>query len=138
VEVEKFRPVVQLTDFGDEVMKAQKPLQRPLPIPEYLFHKIHGEKSTVPQSQPPIEGAAPAVLYENDADLLTALKRWRLEIAHQSGVPAFGILYNSTLNELISHRPQTATELLEIKGIGPAKLKQFGQSMLEIIAEYTD
>lgn len=41
------------------------------------------------------------------------------------------------MNELVCLRPRTRAELLEIKGIGPAKVKQFGQTILEIIAEYT-
>jgi superfamily II DNA helicase RecQ len=148
-EIEQFRPVVKLTEFGDEVMKAKNPLQKPLPIPISLFNKIHGEKTgTVPNfvstkmglsplPPSPIMHAAPVIPRENDTELLDALKRWRFETAHESGVPAFWIFYNSTLNELVSQRPQTKTELLEIKGIGPAKLERFGQSLLEIIAEYT-
>jgi len=136
-EIEQFRPVVKLTDFGDEVMKDKKPLQKPLPIPISLFNKILGEKLTTPKASPPIEHTITAVPRQNDAELFDALKRWRLKIARELGVPAFHILYNSTLNELVSQRPQTKTELLEIKGIGPAKLERFGQSLLEIIAEYT-
>lgn len=137
VEVEKFRPVVKLTDFGSEVMKAKQPLQIHLPIPEDLFHKIHDENSPLPKASSPIKSTAPAVPHKNDAELLDALKRWRLETADESSIPAYCILQNIALNELVSQRPQTTTELLEIKGIGPAKLKQFGQSLLEIIAEYT-
>jgi ATP-dependent DNA helicase RecQ len=136
-EIEEYRPVVKLSDFGIEVMKGKTPLLNRLPIPKDIFHKIHGDKITVSQPPPPIERAAPAISHKNDAELFDALKRWRFETAHELGVPAYWILKNSTLNELVSHRPNTTTELLNTKGIGPDKQKRFGQSLLEIIAEYT-
>ncbi len=135
-EIDKFRPVVKLTDFGNDAMRAKTQLQNPLPIPIDLFHKIHGDEISVSKSPPPDKKAAPEVSHKNDAELFDALKRWRLDIAHESGISAFRILYNTALNELVTRRPQSASELLEIKGIGPAKAKQFGQSLLEIIAEY--
>ena len=43
-EIEKFRPVVKLTDFGTTVMKGTSPLEMPLPIPLDLLRKIRGDK----------------------------------------------------------------------------------------------
>jgi ATP-dependent DNA helicase RecQ len=136
-EIDKFRPVVKCTKFGEDVMRAQTQLQNPLPIPVNLFHKIHGDATIISESPPPDKKPAPAVSRKTDADLLSALKRWRLEIADEAGIPAYCILHNTALNELVTRRPQSAIELLDIKGIGPAKAKQFGQSLLEIIAEYS-
>jgi ATP-dependent DNA helicase RecQ len=135
-EIEQFRPVVKLTDFGSDVMKAKAQLQNPLPIPVDLFQKIHGDEIIVSKSPPPDKKTAPAVTHKTDAELLDALRRWRLEIADEASIPAYCILHNSVLNELVSQRPKTTTELLTINGIGPVKLKQFGQSLLEIVAEY--
>ncbi|MGD0383637.1 MAG: RecQ family ATP-dependent DNA helicase [Thermoguttaceae bacterium] len=135
-EIEKFRPVMKLTDFGSDVMRAKTQLQNPLPIPAYLFHKIHGKAIIIAESPRGVKKSAPAISHKNDVELLDALKRWRLEIADEAGIPAYCTLHNSVLNELVSQRPKTTTELLTINGIGPVKLKQFGQSLLEIIAEY--
>jgi ATP-dependent DNA helicase RecQ len=135
-EVDKFRPVVKLTEFGREVMRAKTQLQNPLPISMDLFRKIHGEANIVSESPAPDTTPVPAVSRKTDGDLLSALKRWRLDIADEAGIPAYCILHNTALNELVARRPQSAAELLEIKGIGPAKSKQFGQSLLEIVAEY--
>ena len=49
-EIDKFRPVVKLTEFGDEVMRAKTKLQNPLPIPAQLFHKIHGGAKIISES----------------------------------------------------------------------------------------
>ncbi len=135
-DIDKYRPVVKLTDFGDDVMRSKTQLQTSLPIQAPLFHKIHDDAAIVSDSPPPPKKPAPALQHKNDADLLSALKRWRLEIADEAGIPAYCIFHNTALNEMVSRRPQSAAELLEIKGLGPAKVKQFGQSLLEIIAEY--
>ncbi|HEY4759668.1 MAG TPA: ATP-dependent DNA helicase RecQ [Thermoguttaceae bacterium] len=136
-EIIKFRPVVQLTEFGSEVMKGKKPLKNPLPIPEDLYKNICGEKITVVKSTSSDKQSIPTVPGKNDADLREALKSWRLEIADEAGIPAFCIFHNTTLNELVCQRSCTIAELLEIKGIGLARAKRFGQTILEIIAEYT-
>ncbi|MCQ3804176.1 MAG: ATP-dependent DNA helicase UvrD2 [bacterium] len=75
------------------------------------------------------ESAAPY-----DAGLYETLRQWRLDIARQNNVAAFIVLYNRTLEEIARHRPGTEAELLEIKGIGPAKLSEYGQDLLRIVA----
>ena len=44
VDIDRFRPVVELTEFGQEVMKGTAPLAVPLPIPQDLLLKLRGEK----------------------------------------------------------------------------------------------
>jgi ATP-dependent DNA helicase RecQ len=136
-EIDKFRPVVKMTDFGNEVMRSKTTIQSSLPIPACLFNKIHGLKTTVSKSPPLDKETIPAVRHNNDADLQNALKTWRLDIAEESGIPAYYIIQNTSLDEMVSRRPRTTTELLEIRGIGPAKVKQFGKSLLDIVAQFT-
>jgi len=50
-------------------------------------------------------------------------------------VPAFLIYPDATLKELARHRPQTEEALLEVRGIGPAKARQFGAETLAIIRD---
>jgi ATP-dependent DNA helicase RecQ len=44
VDVDRFRPVVELTEFGQEVMKGTAALASPPPIPQDLLLKLRGEK----------------------------------------------------------------------------------------------
>ena len=44
VEIEPMRPVVQLTDFGSEVMKGTSELETELPVPASLLRKLRGEE----------------------------------------------------------------------------------------------
>jgi len=49
-------------------------------------------------------------------------------------VPAYIVYPDRTLKELARRAPQTEAELLEVRGIGPAKARQFGKETLAVIA----
>lgn len=42
-DVDRFRPVVELTEYGDEVMRGRAALNGGLPLPAYLLRKIGGQ-----------------------------------------------------------------------------------------------
>ncbi|MDH3248708.1 MAG: ATP-dependent DNA helicase UvrD2 [Acidimicrobiia bacterium] len=75
-------------------------------------------------------GAGPA-----DPDLVDRLKRWRLAQATAQGVPAYVIFNDATLEALAGRRPSSGSELLEIPGIGPAKLEAYGEDLLDLLAD---
>ena len=70
-----------------------------------------------------------------DPDLAGRLREWRLEQARTQGVPAYVVFNDRTLESLATMRPSTATALLEIPGIGPAKLEAYGDDLLDLIGE---
>jgi ATP-dependent DNA helicase RecQ len=63
------------------------------------------------------------------------LRELRLELARSAGVPAYVVFNDRTLREMASRRPDTREELLEISGVGPAKLERWGAAFLEAIRE---
>lgn len=72
-----------------------------------------------------------------DEKLFEALRAWRREKAAVMGnVPAFIIYPDRTLEELARVKPQSEAELLEVRGIGPAKARQFGAETLGIIRKF--
>ena len=74
--------------------------------------------------------------YENsepDSPLYIELKEWRLETAKANGVPAYVVFNNRTLAEIAAAQPATEDELLEISGVGPAKVEKYGADVLELI-----
>jgi len=70
-----------------------------------------------------------------DAGLVERLKAWRLETARATGMPAYVILHDATIETIAGIRPQTETQLASVPGIGPAKLEAHGDAILEICAE---
>ena len=69
-----------------------------------------------------------------DDDLFDRLKSWRLEQAKTRSVPAFVIFTDATLMALAEQRPESPEALLQISGIGRAKLDEHGEVLLAIIA----
>ena len=52
--------------------------------------------------------------------------------AQQEGQKAFYVFPDATLKRIAAARPQTVEELQAIKGVGPRKLAQYGQAVLDI------
>ena len=71
-------------------------------------------------------------------DLLDRLKKWRIEHARASDVPAFVIFNDATLHEVARQQPSTARELTAISGIGTVKAQRFGPDLLRLVAEHND
>ncbi len=65
--------------------------------------------------------------------IVAALKEKRQEIASLKKIEVFKILQNKTIEEIAQVRPQTVEELAKIKGIGQAKLVQYGEIILKIV-----
>jgi len=61
------------------------------------------------------------------------LRAWRGETAKAHGVPAYVILHDATLLELVRLRPQTLHALRHIPGIGAHKLENYGASLLQLL-----
>jgi len=72
---------------------------------------------------------------DNDLDqaLYENLKSARQQMAKKRRVPAYVIFHDKTLIELAKTKPQSFEEMLDISGIGEAKLKKFGQTLLDVI-----
>jgi superfamily II DNA helicase RecQ len=66
--------------------------------------------------------------------LVARLKEWRAAEAKRLRVPAYVVLHDRSLTALAGRRPQNRNQMLEIDGIGPAKVEKFGEAILEICA----
>ena len=69
----------------------------------------------------------------SDVDILARLKMWRTDTARKLNLPAYIVMHDKTLIEIASKKPMGMVELGNIRGTGPAKLKTYGQEILEII-----
>ena len=76
----------------------------------------------------------PAQLSAVGEALAARLKEWRVAEAKRLGVPAYLVLHDRTLTALARRRPQNQNQMLEIDGIGPAKVDKFGEAILAICA----
>jgi ATP-dependent DNA helicase RecQ len=77
-------------------------------------------------------GAAPAAA-DVDPELLARLKGWRTEEARRQGMPPYIIFPDRTLVALAAAQPRSREALLQVRGIGPAKLEAYGERLLQLL-----
>lgn len=74
--------------------------------------------------------AAPLTAVEEA--LAARIKEWRAGEAKRLRVPAYVVLHDRTVKALAQARPANPKQLLEIDGMGPAKVEKFGEVILEV------
>jgi len=72
-----------------------------------------------------------------DGGLMDHMREWRRATAKRSGMPAYVILHDSTLEEICRRRPSSITELLEIHGIGIRKAEMYGNEILSALEAWS-
>jgi DNA helicase-2/ATP-dependent DNA helicase PcrA len=83
----------------------------------------------LPDAVPP-----PDRVGEGTGGLFEALRGWRAERARLDGKPAYIVAHDSTLSAIAEARPATLAALRRVPGIGPAKLEQYGQEIVAVVA----
>ena len=71
-------------------------------------------------------------------ELYELLRKKREELGTTEGIPLFLVASNRTLKEMAASAPKSMAELLQVHGIGPAKIEKYGQDFLDVILEYCD
>ncbi|MEE8596136.1 MAG: HRDC domain-containing protein, partial [Gemmatimonadota bacterium] len=61
------------------------------------------------------------------------LRTLRKRLADERGVPAYIVFSDQALWDMIDRRPTTRSEMLDVSGVGPAKLDQYGDAFLEAL-----
>ncbi len=77
--------------------------------------------------------AVKALVSDEDAPLLSALKAKRRAFAEAQSVPAYIVFNDRTLIEMAEVRPATLDDMARIGGVGAKKLDQYGDAFLEVI-----
>ena len=103
-------PVVEITSAGRDALAGKTSPMLTLPA----------ESTAVRSGVVPVE-------------TLDRLRRWRLETARATGVPAYVVFHDATLAAIASARPASLAELLRVSGVGESKLRKYGDEILEII-----
>ncbi|MEO3434761.1 DNA helicase RecQ [Inquilinus sp. CAU 1745] len=69
-----------------------------------------------------------------DETLFQALRRRRMELAKEQGVPPYVIFHDSTLIEIARDKPRDYNDMARLPGVGRAKLDRYGAAFLEVVA----
>jgi ATP-dependent DNA helicase RecQ len=73
-------------------------------------------------------------LADVDPEMMQRLRAWRAEQAKSQDVPAYVILHDATLAEIIRQRPRNLGQLGSISGIGKTKLDRYGDEILWVLS----
>ncbi len=68
--------------------------------------------------------------------LYNSLIEWRNKLANDQNVPVYIVLTQKSILEITNKFPSNLKELETIKGIGKAKIKQYGEEILQMIETY--
>jgi ATP-dependent DNA helicase RecQ len=82
--------------------------------------------------------AAVSALDDADAELLAGLKALRRELAQQRKVPAYVIFSDATLHDMCVMKPHNLETLALVNGVGPKKLRDFGELFLGALRDTLD
>ncbi|WP_113928383.1 HRDC domain-containing protein [Bacillus sp. P14.5] len=133
-ELEKKSPVFmsdqQLYGIADTILKFSK--EKVFNPEEYLIEK--------PQTSPQVEAANyPSESKNNpkEENLKAALTEFRLKRSRESNVKPYHIFTNKILESLLEKKPLTLGQLLEIEGIGPKKVEEYGKEIVSIIKSHS-
>jgi ATP-dependent DNA helicase RecQ len=130
------RPVVVLTEEGRAVMQAERPVRLLLPSRHAAGARPGAEGS---QRRRATGASARSLRVAEDAldesgrELFEALRRHRMELARQHGVPPYVIASDRALRDIATLRPRSLDELKLAHGIGDTKAERYGEGLLSIV-----
>jgi ATP-dependent DNA helicase RecQ len=73
------------------------------------------------------------MLDDDDKELFERLRVVRRELADEAGVPAYIVFGDKVLLEMVARRPGSSRELLQVPGVGEAKLERYGAAFLDVL-----
>jgi DNA helicase II / ATP-dependent DNA helicase PcrA len=69
----------------------------------------------------------------SDDPAVQRLREWRLQRSRTDAVPAYVVFDNKTIEEIALRNPSTRAQLAAVPGVGPKKLEQYADEVLETL-----
>lgn len=91
------------------------------------------EERRVPKSD---KSAAVSEKTVTDSGLYEHLRKLRMEIANEQGVPAYIVFTNASLADMAAKKPLDMQEFLYVSGVGEQKARAYGARFIKAIGEY--
>lgn len=118
-------PVLSLTAGAEEVLSGHKEVEE---IRQHVSVPSRTSRSTSTTSRGKSSSGS--------GGLFEHLRQHRKRLAEEAGLRPYLIFPDTVLIDLANLRPTTLGEFGNVKGVGEAKLKKYGLSFLQAIAEY--
>jgi len=125
-------PVPLLTRAGVEAMRATGPLRFALPV-----ERTSSRPRKAGVGGPAAGGRSASkgleLLDAQSRDRFEKLRAHRAQMAKARGVPAYVVALDRTLLEMATRTPRSRAELLEVFGMGPARVEAYGDGFLDAL-----
>lgn len=118
-------PVLSLTAGAEEVLGGHKEVEE---IRQHVSVPSRTSRTTSASSRGKSSSGS--------GGLFEHLRQHRKRLAEEAGLRPYLIFPDTVLIDLANLRPTTLGEFGNVKGVGEAKLKKYGLSFLQAIAEY--
>lgn len=118
-------PILSLTAGAEEVLAGHKEVEE---IRQHVSVPSRNSKSAVSV----VRGKSSST----SGGLFEHLRQHRKRLAEKAGLRPYLIFPDTVLIDLANLRPTTLGEFGNVKGVGEAKLKKYGLTFLQAIAEY--
>ena len=118
-------PILSLTAGAEEVLGGHKEVEE---IRQHVSVPSRTSRSTSTTSRGKSSSGS--------GGLFEHLRQHRKRLAEKAGLRPYLIFPDTVLIDLANLRPTTLGEFGNVKGVGEAKLKKYGLSFLQAIAEY--
>ncbi|MDU3565137.1 MAG: DNA helicase RecQ [Veillonella sp.] len=118
-------PILSLTAGAEEVLGGHKEVEE---IRQHVSVPSRTSRSTSTTSRGKSSSGS--------GGLFEHLRQHRKRLAEEAGLRPYLIFPDTVLIDLANLRPTTLGEFGNVKGVGEAKLKKYGLSFLQAIAEY--
>jgi ATP-dependent DNA helicase RecQ len=105
-------------------------------MPDWLKSAPAPSALAVPVSKGATASAAAKTKSGDDLALREYLGEWRRLTAKEHSLPAFMVLHDTSLDEIVRVRPSTISGLLRITGIGERKAEMYGERILAALERY--
>ena len=118
-------PVLSLTAGAEEVLAGRKEVE-----------EIRQHVSVPSRTSKSVTSVARGKSSSTSGGLFEHLRQHRKRLAEEAGLRPYLIFPDTVLIDLANLRPTTLGEFGNVKGVGTAKLKKYGLTFLQAIAEY--
>ena len=118
-------PVLSLTAGAEEVLAGRKEVE-----------EIRQHVSVPSRTSKSVASVVRGKSSSTSGGLFEHLRQHRKRLAEKAGLRPYLIFSDTVLIDLANLRPTTLGEFGNVKGVGEAKLKKYGLTFLQAIAEY--
>ena len=69
-------------------------------------------------------------------ELFQSMKDWRTRKAKEEGVPAFQVMHQRVLIQIVIFLPDNMISLMKIQGVGAKTMEKYGRDIVKIVGDY--